>query len=321
MLFSRRFWDDGPRQPYATIASYRSTGIQDRSAPVPFASLTFASGGVFHPAFWCLPIYLAYFAAMNSKALSRKDRDSVAVLTFERSSKLNALNYELVDAIVHALDEIEAEDDVRVVVLTGSGRAFSAGADIREFSQDVARGAEAAYRHFVRRGQGMTRRIESFPKPVISAINGLAYGGGCEIVEATHLSIAVPEASFAKSEIALGMPPCFGGTQRLPRLIGRKRALQMLLTAAPISAEEAERIGLINGVVPSERLIDEAVALGLKIARFAPTAVASCLHAVTRGLNTTIDEGLAIEAEAFARTVPTAALRQGLDAFINASKS
>src|SRR5271165_2204839 len=224
---------------------------------------------------------------MNSKALSRTDHDSVAVLTFERSSKLNALNYELVDAIVNALNEIEAEDNVRVIVLTGSGRAFSAGADIHEFSKDVARGADVAYCQFVRRGQGMTRRIESFPK----------------------------------AEIALGMPPCFGGTQRLPRLIGRKRALQMLLTAEPLSAEEAKEVGLINALVSKDRLIDEAVALGLRIARFAPAAVASCLHAVTRGLNTTIDEGLAIEAEAFARMVPTAALRQGLDAFIGVSNS
>ena len=252
---------------------------------------------------------------MNSKLLSRMNRDSVAVLTFERSSKLNALNYELVDAIVHALNEIEREDEVRAVVLTGSGRAFSAGADIHEFSKDVAEGVDASYRQFVRRGQGMTRRIENFPKPVISAVSGLAYGGGCEIVEATHLSLAVPDARFAKAEIALGMTPTFGGTQRLPRLIGRKRALHMILTAEPISAEEAKRVGLINDVVSKERLIDEAVGLGVRIARFAPAAVASCLHAVTRGLNTTIDEGLAIEAEAFARMVPTAALRQGLDAF------
>src|SRR3984893_4384726 len=253
---------------------------------------------------------------MNSKALSRTDHDSVAVLIFERSSKLNALNYELVDAIVHALDEIEAEDDVRVIVLTGSGRAFSAGADIHEFSKDVARGADVAYRQFVRRGQGMTRRIESFPKPVISAVNGLAYGGGCEIVEATHLSIAVPEASFAKAEIALGMPPTFGGTPRLPRLVGRKRALRMILTGEPITASEAKAAGLINEVVDKERLLEEAVALGLKIAGFAPEAVAICLHAVHRGLNTTIDEGLAIEAEACARMVPTPATREALNKFV-----
>jgi enoyl-CoA hydratase len=209
---------------------------------------------------------------MNSKLLSRMNRDSVAVLTFERSSKLNALNYELVDAIVHALNEIEREDEVRAVVLTGSGRAFSAGADIHEFSKDVAEGVDASYRQFVRRGQGMTRRIENFPKPVISAVNGLAYGGGCEIVEATHLSLAVPDARFAKAEIALGMTPTFGGTQRLPKLIGRKRALHMILTAEPISAEEAKRVGLINDVVSKERLIDEAVGLGVRIARFAPAA-------------------------------------------------
>ena len=254
---------------------------------------------------------------MNSTLLSRMDRESVAILTFERSPKLNALNYELVDAIIHALNEIEREDQVRAVVLTGSGTAFSAGADIHEFSQDVAQGADVAYRRFVRRGQGMTRRIESFPKPVISAVNGLAYGGGCEIVEATHLSLAVPEARFAKAEIALGMPPCFGGTQRLPRLIGRKRALHMILTAEPISAEEAKQVGLINSLVSKERLIGEAVSLGARIASFAPSAVASCLHAVTHGLNTTMDEGLAIEAEAFSRMVPTDALRQGLRTFID----
>jgi enoyl-CoA hydratase len=255
---------------------------------------------------------------MESSPLSRIDRNSVAILTFERPAKLNALNYELVDAIVEALDQIETEDAVRAAVLTGTGRAFSAGADIHQFSQDVARGPETAYRQFVRRGQAMTRRIENFSKPVIAAVNGLAYGGGCEIVEATHLSLAVPDARFAKSEIALGMPPCFGGTQRLPRLIGRKRALEMLLTAKPISADEARQVGLINRVVPKENLLDEAIRLALGIAAFAPTAVAACLHAATRGLNTSIDEGLTIEAEAFSRVVPTNALREGLNMFISA---
>jgi enoyl-CoA hydratase len=253
---------------------------------------------------------------MNSKVLSRIDRESTAILTFERPSKLNALNYELVDAIVHALDEIEEEEHIRAVVLTGSGRAFSAGADIHEFSKDVALGRETVCRRFVRRGQSMTRRIENYAKPIIAAVNGLAYGGGCEIVEATHLSIAVPEALFAKSEIALGMPPCFGGTQRLPRLIGRKRALQMLLTSDPIRAAQAKEVGLVNALAPKETLLDDSIALGQRIARFAPEVVEVCLHAVHRGLNTTIDEGLAIEAEAFGRMVSTSALRQGLDRFI-----
>jgi enoyl-CoA hydratase len=253
---------------------------------------------------------------MNTNVLSRSDRESVAILTFERPAKLNALNYELVDSIVQALDQIEEEDQIRAVVLTGSGRAFSAGADIHEFSQDVKAGPQIAHRKFVRRGQNMTRRIENFSKPIIAAVNGLAYGGGCEIVEATHLSIAVPEARFSKAEIAIGIPPCFGGTQRLPRLVGRKRALRMILTGEPITASEAKAAGLLNEVVDKERLLEEAVALGLKIAGFAPEAVAVCLHAVHRGLNTTIDEGLAIEAEAFARMVPTTATREALNKFI-----
>ena len=255
---------------------------------------------------------------MDSEALRRQDDGSVAILTLNRPEKLNALNYELVDAIVLALDEIEAEDRIRAVILTGSGRAFSAGADIREFAQDIARGPEVAHRRFVRRGQAMTARIESFSKPVIAAVNGLAYGGGCEIVEATHLSVAVPDARFAKAEIALGMPPCFGGTQRLPRLIGRKRALEMILTAEPISADEAQRLGLINGLAPAEGLLDSALQWAARITRFAPEAVASCLHAVTRGLNASIHEGLAIEAEAFRRMVPTEALRDGINRFLTA---
>jgi enoyl-CoA hydratase len=255
---------------------------------------------------------------MNTSVLSRRDRESVAILTFERPAKLNALNYELVDSIVQALDQIEEEDQIRAVVLTGSGRAFSAGADIHEFSQDAMQGAQIAHRRFVRRGQNMTKRIENFSKPIIAAVNGLAYGGGCEIVEATHLSIAVPEATFSKAEIAIGIPPCFGGTQRLPRLVGRKRALRMILTAEPINAIEAKEAGLINAIVDKETLLDEAVGLGSKVARFAPETVAVCLHAVHRGLNTTIDEGLAIEAEAFARVVPTAATRAALSKFVEA---
>ncbi len=255
---------------------------------------------------------------MNTSVLSRSDRQSVAILTFERAAKLNALNYELVDAIVQALDQIEEEDQIRAVVLTGAGRAFSAGADIHEFSQDVKLDAQIVHRRFVRRGQNMTKRIENFSKPIIAAVNGLAYGGGCEIVEATHLSIAVPEAKFSKAEIAIGIPPCFGGTQRLPRLVGRKRALKMILTGEPITAIDAKEAGLINTIVDKETLLEEAVGLGLKVARFAPEAVAVCLHAVHRGLNTTIDEGLAIEAEAFARMVPTATTREALSKFVEA---
>ncbi len=249
--------------------------------------------------------------------LLRETRNSVAILTLNRPDKLNALNYALVDAIVAALDALEADDAIRAVILTGAGRAFSAGADICEFSEDVARGVEAAHQRFVRRGQAMTARIEAFSKPIIAAINGLAFGGGCEIVEATHLSVAAADARFAKAEIALGMPPCFGGTQRLPRLIGRKRALRLILSGDSISAAEAAQFGLINEVIPAgQAVVEAALALAARLTGHAPTALASCLHAVTRGLNVPIAEGLAIEAEAFARTVPTAGIRDGIAAFL-----
>src|SRR5258708_17828483 len=124
---------------------------------------------------------------MNTNVLSRSDRESVAILTFDRPVKLNARNYEMVDSIVQALVQIETEDQIRAVVLTGSGRAFSAGADIHEFSQDVKLGPQIAHRKFVRRGQNMTKRIENFSKPLIAAVKGIRYGGGCVIGEATHI--------------------------------------------------------------------------------------------------------------------------------------
>jgi len=244
-------------------------------------------------------------------------RDGVALLTLNRPEVLNALDYALIDRLMALLDRVEADDGIRAVVLTGAGdRAFSAGADIREFSGSVRRGPAAAVREFVRRGQAMTGRLEAFPKPVIAAVNGLAYGGGCEITEAVHLAIASERAVFAKPEIALAMPPTFGGTQRLPRLAGRKRALELLLTGNPFPAARALEIGLVNTVVPQDEVLPAALALAGRIARHSPLAVTAVLAAATRGLNMTIAEGLQAESEQFARMAPTADLREGLDAWI-----
>jgi enoyl-CoA hydratase/carnithine racemase len=146
-------------------------------------------------------------------------------------------------------------------------------------------------------------------------VNGLAYGGGCEVVEAAPLALAAAHATFAKPEIRLGFPPPFGGTQRLARLVGRKRALAMILTAEPIAAQEALAIGLVNRVVPPAGLLDAAMALGARIAAQPACAVAASLAAVTRGLNLPIAEGLAVEAAAFASVLPTADLREGIAAF------
>jgi enoyl-CoA hydratase/carnithine racemase len=201
--------------------------------------------------------------------------------------------------------------------LTGAGeRAFSAGADIHEFAGSVRRGRDTAVRDFVRRGQAMTARLEAFRKPVIAAVNGLAFGGGCEITEAVHLAIASERAQFAKPEINLGMPPTFGGTQRLPRLAGRKRALELLLTGDPFSPQRALEIGLVNRVVPHDGLLPAARELAVRIIRHSPLAVGGIITAVTRGLNMTIGEGLQVESEQFAALVPTRDLGEGINAWI-----
>jgi enoyl-CoA hydratase/carnithine racemase len=241
----------------------------------------------------------------------------VALLALNRPAKLNALDYPLIDRLMAALDAAEEDDRIRAVVLTGAGeRAFSAGADIACFAPSVRRGQAAALREFVRRGQRMTARIESFPKPIIAAVNGLAHGGGCEIVEAAALALASDRAQFCKAEINLGFPPPFGGSQRLPRLVGRKRALRMILTADPIDAVAARGAGLVNEVVPHVQLIDAALALGQRIAQKSPLAVAACLASVTRGINVPIDEGLAIEANCFARMVGTRDIEEGISAWL-----
>jgi enoyl-CoA hydratase len=243
--------------------------------------------------------------------------DGVRFLTLHRPDKLNALDHALVDTLRAALDDAEADPRVRSVILTGAGdRAFSAGADIAELARTVEAGPETALREFVRRGQDLTRRIETLAKPVIAAVNGVAFGAGCEITEAAPLAVASARATFAKPEIRLGFAPPWGGTQRLPRLVGRKRALRMILTAEPIDAVEAQRLGLVNAVVEHDHLLDEARALAAQIARHTPAAVAACLRSVTRGLNVSIDEGLAIEAQQFGAMVPMHDVREGIATFL-----
>jgi enoyl-CoA hydratase len=244
-------------------------------------------------------------------------RDGIAILTLNRPEKLNALNYALIDRLLAILDDIEVDNGVRAVILTGAGeRAFSAGGDIREFSASVALGVDVAMRDFVMSGQRLTARLEAFRKPVIAAVNGIAFGGGCEITEAVPLAIASERALFAKPEINLAMPPTFGGTQRLPRLAGRKRALELLLTGDWFPPQRALELGLVNQVVPHDDLMPAAIGLARRILRHSDLAIASILTAVTRGLNQSIAEGLLVEAEQFARMAPTADLREGLDAWL-----
>lgn len=248
-------------------------------------------------------------------------RDGVTVLTLNRPEKLNALNYALIDRLLAILDTIETDNAVRAVILTGAGeRSFSAGGDIHEFSASVALGADAAVRDFVMRGQRLTARLEAFRKPIIAAVNGIAFGGGCEITEAVPLAIASDRALFAKPEINLAMPPTFGGTQRLPRLAGRKRALELLLTGDWFPPPRALELGLVNEVVPHAELMPAAHDLARRIIRHSPAGLAGILTAVARGINLSIAEGLLVEAEQFARMVPTADLREALGAWIERRK-
>ncbi|WP_298298758.1 crotonase/enoyl-CoA hydratase family protein [uncultured Litoreibacter sp.] len=253
---------------------------------------------------------------MSTTVLMKRE-GAIAVLTLNRPEKLNALNYEANDRILSLLDQIEDDPRLRLVILTGAGdRAFSAGGDIHEFSETVKMGPDVAIKAFVRRGQAVTRRLEAFTKPIIAAVNGIAFGGGCEITEAVHLAVTSDKARFSKPEINIGIPPTFGGTQRLPRLAGRKRALELLLTGDEFSPDRAYELGLVNRVVPHDRLMPATFELAERILRHSPLAAARIITSVTRGINASITEGLEIEAEQFGRMVGTKDINEGLDAWI-----
>lgn len=253
---------------------------------------------------------------VGSPILRRDDRGTVAILTMNRPTKLNALSNELLASIVDALDRIELDPAVRVVVITGEGRAFSAGADIAGFQPHLRAGPQQAVTQFMRPGRQATRFIETFPKPIIAAVNGLAFGGGCELVESTHIALAADTATFSKAEINIGIMPTFGGTQRLPRNIGRKAAIELILTGRIFDAAEAARLGLVNRVVPNARLLDETLALADVLASKPPLTLAATLGAIHRGMDAAIDDGLAIEEAAFARIVPTRDANEGVAAFL-----
>ena len=245
-----------------------------------------------------------------------EQRGAVIVATLNRPEKLNAFNSALIGAVMDLLDRVELDRSTRAIVVTGAGRAFSAGADISAFQSHVKAGLAEAVAHFLRPGQRMTRRVEAFPKPIIVAVNGLAFGGGCEFVEAAHLALADRTAVFSKAEINIGIIPTFGGTQRLPRNVGRKAALELILTGRRFDAEEALRLGLVNRVVAADALPTAALVLASELAGKPPLTLAAALSAVHRGMDASIDDGLAIEEAAFAQIVPTHDANEGIAAFV-----
>jgi enoyl-CoA hydratase len=238
--------------------------------------------------------------------------DRIATITVNRPDKLNALNDATIAELGRAIDEARARDDVAGVILTGAGRAFVAGADISELSSQSA--LEAKRR--ARNGQEVFHRFETSPKPVIAAVNGFALGGGCELAMACHVRIASDQAKFGQPETKLGIVPGFGGTQRLPRLVGRGRALQLLMTSEIIDAQEAWRIGLANKVVPAAELLGAARAMLAQILANGPLAVALCIEAVNRGQDMGLDDAMELESTQFGLLAATADTAEGMRAFL-----
>jgi len=242
---------------------------------------------------------------------------AVLVVTINRPKVLNALDARTLAELDAVFSDAAARDDVRAVVLTGAGeKAFVAGADINELSVQTAVGG----REHARRGQALFNRIERLGKPVIAAVNGFALGGGCELAMACTLRVAADSARFGQPEINLGLLPGYAGSQRLPRLVGRGRALELLLTGRQIPADEAFRIGLVNRVVPAAELATEARTLAQAIAAKAPVAVRYILEAVAAGLEMSLADAQDYEATLFGLVSTTEDMREGTKAFLEKRK-
>jgi enoyl-CoA hydratase len=244
------------------------------------------------------------------------DADGVATITLNRPEALNALSQRTVAELGQAFRAARQDAAVKGVVLTGAGeKAFAAGADISEFD-----GMEPLEAHrFALRGQAVFSQIESMAKPVVAAVNGFALGGGCELAMACHLRVAAETAQFGQPEVGLGLIAGYGGTQRLPRLVGRGLATEILLTGDRVPAQRAYEIGLVNRVVPAAELLDTARALVLTIAAKAPVAVAMTLQAL-RAADLPLPQGLQQEAALFAQCVATDDFMEGVGAFLNREK-
>ena len=244
-------------------------------------------------------------------------RDGIAFLTVNRPKRLNALDRKTLSELGDAFGSVSCDDTVRVAILTGAGdKAFVAGADIQELAElSAAQGQE-----YSRYGQGIFDSIESLGKPVIAAVNGVALGGGCELAMACSIRIASRNASFGQPEVGLGLIPGFGGTQRLPRLVGKGRALELLLGGASIGADQAGAMGLVNAVVDPDDLMPVAETLARKIIANGAHAIEQVLRAVHEGLETSLAEGQKLEARLFGSTCDTDDMKTRTRAFLDKTK-
>ena len=252
-------------------------------------------------------------AAATLENVSYEKKGAIAYVTVNRPKVLNALNAATIRDLRTAFEDARDDGDVRGVILAGAGgKAFVAGADIGELARVTA--VEAA--DMTGRGQAVTSLIENLGKPVIAAVNGFALGGGCELAMACTIRLATEKAMFGQPEVKLGVIPGYGGTQRLPRLVGRGRALQLILSGGMIGAEEAYRIGLVNEVVPPAELVPRAEAILHRILANAPIAIRLSLEAVNKGVETNQDDGLALEASYFGLCAGTEDKKEGTSAFL-----
>lgn len=245
-----------------------------------------------------------------------EQKDMVGVITISREKALNALNSVVLEELDKTLDAVNLEE-VRCLILTGAGqKSFVAGADIGEMSTLTKAEGEA----FGKKGNDVFRKLETFPIPVIAAINGFALGGGCEIAMSCDIRICSENAVFGQPEVGLGITPGFGGTQRLARLVGAGMAKQMIYTARNIKAEEAYRIGLVNAVYPIEELIPAAEKMAAGIAKNAPIAVRNCKKAINDGLDAAMDEAIVIEEKLFGDCFESEDQKEGMTAFLEKRK-
>jgi enoyl-CoA hydratase/carnithine racemase len=257
-------------------------------------------------------------AGLSLETVLYEKKDAIAYVTVNRPKVLNALSHQTWADLRTAFEEAQGDGQVRGVILSGSGdKAFIAGADISELAQVTAVEAERSSSF----GQAVLNLIENLGKPVIAAINGFALGGGCETAMACTIRIAAESAKFGQPEVKLGLPPGGGGTQRLPRLVGKGRALQLILSGELINAADAYRIGLVNEVVPTADLVPRAEAILKQILANAPIAVRYSLEAVNKGLETTQAEGLALEASFFGLCAATEDKKEGTTAFLEKRKA
>lgn len=250
---------------------------------------------------------------MDAPFVITERKNSFAILRLNRPEKFNALSREMIVALNDIFTNLTSQPDLRAIILTGTGdKAFCVGTDIGELTGlDEDRAREVS-----ERGQAFCNQIDRCTVPVIAAVNGIAAGGGCELALACHIRIASLNASFSLPETKLGVIPGYGGTQRLPREIGRGRAMEIVLTGRTVRSEEALRIGLINRVVSAGGLLTEAESLAREISNLAPLAIRACLEAVTHGIDLPLAEGLSLEAQLFSSLFATNDMREGTRAFL-----